>query len=163
MCTFIWADHSSPLINCATLELPISEGGLGLVNMQRRNKSVQAVKLKLYLAFDKRPEWAFFMDAMTGKHVTRKFGHVQNWAKINMFLQKWTISTKSNKDLSSNVLEMLKLAKELHLNFIALKPSQETIRMLPAWYHFGAKKILERIQDSDAAHCLHEKHGVHTV
>ncbi|TFK56226.1 hypothetical protein OE88DRAFT_1621574 [Heliocybe sulcata] len=88
---FIWADHSSPLINRATLEHPVEEGGLGLVNLWHRNKSIQAVKLKLHLNLDDPAPWSPFMNAVMGKYVTAKAGDIQSWAKINTFLQSWDV------------------------------------------------------------------------
>jgi hypothetical protein len=60
---FIWDDDSSPRIALQTLQRPIEEGGLNLLNVNARNEAIDIMWLKTYLNFTQTcPTWAAVTD-----------------------------------------------------------------------------------------------------
>ncbi|KZT22152.1 hypothetical protein NEOLEDRAFT_1218614, partial [Neolentinus lepideus HHB14362 ss-1] len=160
---FIWAGLTRAPIRRDILELPIREGGIGLVNIPRRNRATNAKKVALLLDLQNRPIWAHFANPLMGHHITAESGKIQDWARINVFLQQWNVATHSRTSMPNSILGMLRFAKEAHLSFTALNPSRKLVKSLPAWYHFGAKRFLKAAPNSKAALCLYKTHKVTSV
>lgn len=156
---FLW-DGRSPTISLRTLEQKTQDGGLGVMNLEMRNKAITIMRLKQYLSFDHRPRWAYVADAIMARNITAASGEIDHLAKLNTFLQQWNVArTKLPKRLN----ELLAIAKETNVSFQALKPSRELLNKLPAWYHLGAKRFLKAAPNSKAGRCLRENHKVCTM
>lgn len=153
---FLWKG-SAPMINMETLQKRIQDGGLGVTNLERRNKAILMMQLKQYLAFENRPTWAYVADAIMATKITAASGEIDCLAQINTFLQQWDVARSK---LPPTINAMLKLAKDTNLRFSVLKPSKELVDKLPAWFHFGAKRFLKAASNSQAAKCLREIHKV---
>lgn len=160
---FIW-DAKRPPISIDTLYKPISEGGIKLLNIKARNEAIDIMWLQSYLHLGPtRPTWAFIADALIGKKCSRTSGEVNNLAQMNLYLQTWKPALRTNSSLPDNLYRMLRVGKQYHISFDALKLPESLKALLPAWYHFGIDKHLQKINNVGASKCLRKTHKVRTV
>ena len=62
---FLWDSEKPPRIASSTLELPLENGGINLLNVSTRNEAIKIMWLKSYLDFSPtRPTWAIFTDLL---------------------------------------------------------------------------------------------------
>ncbi|TFY54647.1 hypothetical protein EVJ58_g8730 [Rhodofomes roseus] len=110
--TFMWDSSSSPPVGMDTLYRPISEGGLGLLDLKARNEAINMMWLKRYLTLTpNRPKWAYAMDAILAKHVVKRFGAIDTKAQVNTFLQSWTPAYAARSRLPRYIKDMLSTGK----------------------------------------------------
>jgi hypothetical protein len=161
---FIWED-SKPPVSLDTLYLPIKKGGIKLLDLASRNKAIEVMWLKSYLALGhKRPIWAYVADVLIGENVTKNSGTVSNLAQINAYLQTWKTGLHSGSNLPRHIRTMLKVGQDFNLSFSSLKLPDSLKKKLPAWYHIGVDHQLSaRINNTPASKCLRETHHVKSV
>ncbi|KAI0053707.1 hypothetical protein FA95DRAFT_1633182, partial [Auriscalpium vulgare] len=131
---FLWTeDVKRAPIEISHLYQQTAKGGLDLLDIPSRNKAIEITWLRSYLDLtDKRPTWAFAADVLIAK-----ISEAHNIAKLNTFLQTWSVPTrgKNAATLPKGVIRMLDTAKTYNLNFACLKLSDSLKRQLPAWFH----------------------------
>lgn len=160
---FIW-EEKRPAINSNTLQLPVKEGGLGILDLKARNEAITLMKLKAYLDLSpNRPTWAYVADALIGEAVTRQSRGVHKLAKINIFLQSWSINMQGNSKLTNDLLTMLRTGHKYGVRFDALKLPTKLKRALPAWYHIGTTNNFKHLNNAESSKCLREKHDAKTT
>ncbi|TFY57613.1 hypothetical protein EVJ58_g6920 [Rhodofomes roseus] len=122
---FMWGSDSPPPIGMDTLCRPISEGGLGLLDIKARNEAINLMWIKRYLTLTPdRPKWAYAMDAILAKHVTKNTGAIDKKAQVNTFLQSWTPAYAARSQLPRYMKEMLNIGKKYGVQLEALKSSE---------------------------------------
>ena len=157
---FMWEEDSSPRIALDFLNIPTSEGGLDLLNIQSRNEAIEITWLKTYLDFSpRRHTWATITDLIINKAAPPGISLL---ARINSFLQSWDAPTRGVRldTLNSSIIRMLKTARKYNVNLAAIRISPQLRTQLPAWYHPLAK---HRPMTSIPARCLLRRHKVTTV
>ncbi len=160
---FMWKDSKQKPVVLKTMCKPISEGGLGLVDIPRRNRAIAVKWLQRYLNFDHRPKWALLCDTILAKrHLQRERG-ISDAIKRNVFLQSWSANQGHADPLPRDIKELLRTAKEYGLQLDQLVVLPETAREMPIWYHIEADDRIRRIVTSRASTCLRDNHAVRTV
>lgn len=156
---FMW-DNKHPSVNFDTLQRPLQEGGINLLDIHARVEAIELTWLTPFTDLSpNRPTWCFVEDALIAKAVT-KSSTVDNLAKIHVFLQTWNPSVKN---LPPATRRMLAIAKKYKVHFGALKLSNKLKKKLPIWYHIGTTEPLRRTNNLAASKCLRTNHQVHTV
>ncbi|KAI9061396.1 hypothetical protein FKP32DRAFT_1613104 [Trametes sanguinea] len=62
---FMWGEGKKPAIAMSLLHQSVEEGGLGLLNLTRRNDAIHLMWLSKYLDFQNhRPKWAYLTDKL---------------------------------------------------------------------------------------------------
>lgn len=93
--TFIWDDRKTPPISLTRLERPISEGGLGLMNITVRNRAIDITWVKTYMDMTpSRPTWAYVTDAIIS---TLKPNGIRCQEDITTFLTSWDPPTQGKR------------------------------------------------------------------
>ncbi|KAI0722998.1 hypothetical protein C8Q76DRAFT_767047 [Earliella scabrosa] len=151
---FVWKDDRHPRISRETLYKPISEGGLGLVDIAARNEAIDLMWLRSYLTLgERRPKWAYVADALIARAVIAADRNVEEAAKVNLFLQTWKVNTRRGRDLPEDLRRMLKAGEKYKVRIEAPNPAKKMKLALPLWYHIGR---------SEGSKCLRQNHGVAT-
>ncbi|KAI0037710.1 hypothetical protein FA95DRAFT_1670843, partial [Auriscalpium vulgare] len=131
---FIWSDNTQRApIDLKHLYQKTEDGGLDLLDVAARNQAIEITWLKAYLDLtESRPTWAFATDVLIAK-----ISDAPDVAKLNKFLQTWSVPTKGKnaKLLPRGVIRMLETARTYNINFACLKLSDTLKRQLPAWFH----------------------------
>ncbi len=157
---FIWGQDAKSRIASATLQRPIEEGGLNLLDIESRNEAIELMWLKAYLNFTpSRQPWATITD-----HIIQTAAppHSVKEARGNPFLQVWNVPTRGPRlnKLNDDVKRMLKIAKKYNVNLSAIRLNPHVLAQLPAWYHPTAE---QRPMNNNATKCLLKKHNVSLV
>ncbi|EPS95585.1 hypothetical protein FOMPIDRAFT_48592 [Fomitopsis schrenkii] len=143
---------------------PVAEGGLGLLDIKARNKAIELMWTKRYLALDEnRPMWALAVDALLSVNVRKKDGVIKKKAQVNTFLQDWSPSTHKSSRLPEYLKKMILTAKKFNVSLAAVKLDKEMKCRLPIWYHLGATKKMRRLNNSPESECLRTNHAVTIV
>ena len=158
---FIWGQGTKPRILMATLQRPISEGGLNLLDIESRNDAIEIIWLKVYLNFTtSRQQWATVTDhilfAAAPKYPVEDM-------RDNLFLQAWSIPLQGPRGskLNDDVRRMIKTANKYHVNMDAIRITPHLLNQLPAWYHLHEEE--HRPMNSAQARCMRHKHNVAKV
>ncbi|KAG0691829.1 hypothetical protein DFH29DRAFT_818833 [Suillus ampliporus] len=160
ICTFIWNDHKSPPISLAHLKRPVSEGGLGLLNISTRNEAIEITWVQAFMDLsNSRPAWAFVTDSIIN---SLKPDSIKDQPEINNLLTSWdppTQGIRANR-LPRHIINLIKTARKHNVSFAPLKLSERLKNQMPAWYHLGAPpKMYHRTKDK----CLKDTHNVKSV
>ena len=158
---FIWGQGSKPRIAMATLQRPISEGGLNLLDIESRNDAIKIVWLKAYLNFTtSRQQWAVVTDHILLASAPK---YPVEDARDNPFLQAWTIPLKGPRGsiLNDDIRRMTKTANKYHTNMDAIRITPHLLNQLLAWYHLHKEE--HHPMNSSPARCLRHKHNVAKV
>ncbi|KAJ8455816.1 hypothetical protein ONZ51_g12320 [Trametes cubensis] len=87
---FVWGPGKKATINRDTLMLPVSQGGLNMLDIKARNEAIELMWLKTYLNLsENRPDWAYLADILIAKAIMAESRCVDADARINTFLQTW--------------------------------------------------------------------------
>lgn len=135
---YIWDYDIHPRIALKYLYRPISEGGLGLLDIQTRNEAIELIWLREYLNLTPtRQLWAKITDILINATAPPGTSAV---AVVNTFLQTWQPPTKGPRaaTLNKNIRRMLSVAKRYKTNLAAIRLSPKVKASLPAWYQPGA-------------------------
>ncbi|KAI0337059.1 hypothetical protein BDW22DRAFT_1340565, partial [Trametopsis cervina] len=134
--SFIWPTQATPPVNMETLHLPISKGGIGLMDIEARLTSITLTWLQPLLDFSSgRPAWAFIADALIAQNATTSGPQSDRSSKLQVFLQNWTTNTSSRSSLPYAIRDLLSLAKKNGVTFNAIKIGPELKRKMPLWLH----------------------------
>ncbi|KAJ7657700.1 hypothetical protein DFH06DRAFT_990647 [Mycena polygramma] len=157
--SFMWCDKKAA-INHEILYAPVEQGGKGLVSIASRNDAITLKILQHFLAFGPdRPVWAYFADRIYAKHVPLK-PVLDRESRINPFTQTWSpLIAKLPKCLQT----LYKAADTFGLKLDALAVDKPIKCGLPIWFHIGATKGLNKLNNSQRAKCLRKIHKVTTV
>lgn len=154
--SFIW-EGGSPAVSMDALCRPVEEGGIGLLHIPSRNQAIDLMWAKRYLSLDvHRPRWAFAVDVLLAKAVTKGAGAIRPKAKLNTFLQTWS---PASARLPEYLARMMTTAKRWNVSLAAVKLDHDAKAGLPIWYHLGALKKLRSMNNSHLSHCLRDRHG----
>jgi len=148
---FIWGQESKPWIAPETLQCPINEGGLNILNIQARNEAIELIWLKAYLNFTPScQQWAIITDHII---LTTEPDELVDDARNDPLLQTWKFSLKGPKadKLNNNIKRMLKMAKKYNTKLTAIKITPYILAQLPAWYHVATEN---RPLNNSKAKCL---------
>jgi len=108
--TLIWDGEKAPRIAMETLQRPIKEGGLKILNIKARNEAIEIMWLKQYLNFTtNRPTWAAVTDIIITAAAPPGTSSV---ALTNCSLQSWKPPTRGPRTvtLGNDIARMLKTA-----------------------------------------------------
>jgi ribonuclease HI/exonuclease III len=157
---FIW-DNKRPLVNEETLQLPISEGGLGILDPVARNEAIDMERLRRYLNFGPdRATWAYVVDATINLLHPKEGRRAQ---RQNTFIQNWSVPISGRgwgRKLPSSVVRMLQVADKYNAQVEALRFSESTLGAFPAWHHVGK---FQNTKKTKTEACLYHVHGVRTL
>jgi hypothetical protein len=157
---FIWGQDSPTRIAQSTLQRPINEGGLNILDIKARNDAIELMWLKEYLNFTpSRQQWA----AITNHVVLATApSHSVELANDNPFLQAWNVPLKGKRaeKLNDDIKRMFQVVKKYNTNLAAIKMSPHILTQLPAWYHITTE---QRSLNKATAKCLIQNHKVTKV
>lgn len=160
---FMWKGAAHPTINMDTLQLPVTEGGLNLLDLVARNEAIDLVWLRSYLDLSPtRPRWAHIADILIAGAVHSSYKHLDETSKVNTFLQEWEVSTRQSNRLPQDLLQMLKAAKKYRVRLDVTNPTEALKEALPVWSHVGTTRA-RVMSNSRTARCLRVAHKVSTV
>ncbi|KAI0345424.1 hypothetical protein BDW22DRAFT_1471023, partial [Trametopsis cervina] len=133
---FMWPNQTTPPINLSTLQLPIKDGGLALIDVKARSKAIILSWLIPFLNLtESRPTWAYVADAILALHARKSGPQYDRKMKIQYFLQTWTVNASAKSNLPSFLKDLLNLAKEYKVSFNSIKLNAEAKRRMPLWLH----------------------------
>ncbi len=160
---FVWKGEKNPRILKEMLYRPVSEGGLGLLELKARNAAIELTWVRDYLDLSRnRPTWAYIADILLARSVIATDRVVDKRIRANSFLQTWTVSLMPVARLPEALKRMLKAARKYGVKVDAPNPSESLKQRMPVWYHLG-KGDGRSVANTVASKCLREKHGVTTV
>ncbi len=160
---FVWGNVRTPPVAMATLGSPLSKGGLALLDLHARNEAVEMIWVREYLTFGtNRPRWAAVADLLFARAVTAGDRRVDPSARINAFLQTWSISSSAQAPLPYYLRSLVRVARKFRVRFSALAPSEGLKDSLPIWYHFS-QCTPGPMPNAKSAVCLRNLHGVFDV
>jgi len=138
------------------------QGGRKVMNVTRRNESIDLMWVKQYLSMGPdRPKWAFMMDEIfrmeRPKRAKETHQMIESW---NPLTQDWKPKARS-ANIPRRIRNALRLAKKHGVELEALEPTDETKREMPVWLHRKASREAARIYTTDGAKCLKNKHRTH--
>ncbi|KAJ3824667.1 hypothetical protein F5880DRAFT_1479747, partial [Lentinula raphanica] len=108
---------------------------------------------------ESRAEWAYVADALIAENVPACETSLDEWSRINIFLQSWKTA---KKDLPKDIRDMLKVAKKNNLRLEGIAFSRDIVRSMPIWLHTKVENV-RKTHNSKECRCLREKHKVSTV
>ena len=159
--TFMWADKTQAPVNTKTLYAPMSQGGLGVLDIVTRNKSIEINWIKGYLTFGaERPLWALVADAILARGISKAEENIPLELRQNVFLQTWTARSSS---VPTRLKRSFAAAKDLGLRREGLAFERGILRDMPMWMHGEANDKLRRLNHSKASKCLQSNHNLRTV
>ena len=160
---FVW-DGKKPPVNIDTLNLPVKQGGVKLLDLKARNQAIDIMWLKSYLDLtSKRPMWAYVADILINNNTSKATSNVSASAQLNTYLQSWNTSLHATSKLSKDIIQMMKTGQKFGVSFEALKLSDLIKEQLPAWYHLGTGQHMVSLNNQSASKCLRDNHLVKTV
>ena len=157
---FLWDSESTPRIAPRTLERPLDEGGLNLLNIKARNEAIDIMWLKSYLNFSPtRPSWAVITDLLINATAPP---NVSPLGRFNTYTQNWDPPTRGPRlaHLNNDIVRMISTAKKYNVNLAALRIAPHISARLPAWYH---AKAAPRSLNNIPSKCLLRRHNIKTV
>ena len=159
--TFMWAEKTQSPVNKQTLHAPTSKGGLGVLDLTARNKSIEVEWLKDYLAFGPdRPLWSLVADKILARGIRRTEDGLPLELRQSVFLQTW--SAKSSA-VPHRLRKCFKVANEFGLRREGLAFERKILRDMPIWLHAEADNQTRRLNHSKASRCLQTAHKLVTV
>ncbi len=153
---FIWEGRTKNLIDFETLKSPREQGGLDILDLQARNKAIEAMWLKELLA-EQKPTWTFFAHNIIARAGLKSEKNVDQSVKMNIFLQSFN-AKKSY--LPRDLQRILSIAKETGVRAEGIAFSREIIRKRPIWFHSEADPRIHLLTRSSASICLRDNHAL---
>ncbi|KAI0331330.1 hypothetical protein GY45DRAFT_1249032, partial [Cubamyces sp. BRFM 1775] len=134
--TFLWGEGKKPMVARELLCGPFAEGGLKLLDIRARNEAVELMWLRDYLNLTRwRATWTILADALLARAVAATHKRTDRAARVNTFLQTWTVSTRAAAGLPSPLRRMVRVAERYGVVFHAPNPDLELVELMPIWYH----------------------------
>jgi hypothetical protein len=129
---FVWAGAGRPLISIEYLYQPKEQGGLGLLDIEARNKAIRMMQLKSYMMTGPtRPTWAYLWDEMIARACKED---PSTTGQGNAFLKKWEVPQAGPRaaDLPTDLRETLAVARSFGTTAAAVKMSDKMKRQFPS-------------------------------
>jgi hypothetical protein len=157
-------DGESPMVSLDVLQLPVHQGGKGLLDLSARNKAIELMKVKAYLNLEtNKPRWAMVADELIGRDVSNTPVVVYELSKINTFLQSWAPRQKNHRVLPKSLQQMLKVAKSFGVKLDAPTFHPTLQEEMPIWHH-KSMDPMKRVQNNSIwADCQRTNHHILTV
>ncbi|KAI0339654.1 hypothetical protein BDW22DRAFT_1335904, partial [Trametopsis cervina] len=134
--TFMWPDQTTPPINLSTLQRPIREGGLALIDIKARAKATLLTWLQPFLNLsESRPAWAYVADCLLALNAKKSGPQYDNETKLQYFLQNWSVNASANSNLPRPLKALLNLAKEYNVSLSTIKMNPTAKKKMPLWLH----------------------------
>ena len=161
---FTWDNRSSHPINLPTLDKPLNEGGLKLLNLKARNEAIELQKVRSYLNFEQRPTWAHVADDLLRLNAAGPPTLMaDNKSRLNPFLQSWRPKTSGKYcTLPNSLIHMLRTAKKYNVMLAPIALSKNLKDSLPIWSHLAIPRHAYP-QNPATIRCLHDVHHISTV
>ncbi|KLO08570.1 hypothetical protein SCHPADRAFT_835136, partial [Schizopora paradoxa] len=160
---FMWKDSRQRPVSIETMYRPIHEGGLGLVDIRRRNEALGVKWLQRFLHFEKRPKWTYIGDALIAKNSIKKEKGISNSVKSNIFLQTWKTNRGNKCALPQDLKDLFKTANKFGLLVDQIHVQATIAELMPIWYHIKAARQIRKLTRSKASICLRDVHSLRTV
>ncbi len=160
---YLWDNRHNTPVGMSHVQLPVEQGGLGLLDLHARNDAIDVMWLKSYLDFSsERPLWAYLADDLLANHVPKACRPTIPSLRINTFLQNWNPKMRG---LPDELKAMLNVARKYGLRMEGLAFSRGIMRNMPMWDHSNAsRKELGRLcYPSKVTTCLRQNHRAKTV
>ncbi len=160
---YLWDGRHNVPVGLDHVCLPVSRGGLGMLDLESRSEAIDIMWLKSYLDFSQeRPTWAFVADDLFATHVPKDCRPKKASLRLNPFLQRWKPKARG---LPAELEALLKVARKHGVRLEGLAFSRKIIRAMPMWDHAQADRIrLSRLSvPSKLVTCLQDKHGAISV
>ncbi|KAI4517377.1 hypothetical protein K525DRAFT_211037, partial [Schizophyllum commune Loenen D] len=162
--TFIWGSEKAPPLALRKLYDPIEEGGLKLIDLETRTEAIRLTWLQNYLKFGpERPRWAFVVDALINKNISKSGPQAPEEVRINVMTQTWNANLFQQTSLPREISEMFKVGKKYGIHLMAPQPTLALQSQLPVWYPIGQDPSKQRRYTSKECECLRAKHRILTV
>ncbi|TFK32734.1 hypothetical protein BDQ12DRAFT_616573, partial [Crucibulum laeve] len=127
---FMCTGQGRPRIAMDTLTQDITQGGKNVLDL----KSILITWIKTYLNFgNKRPLWTYVADGLIKQNATKNGQILDEDAKINPFLQDWSVNKTQSSSIPQDLIDMLKIAKKTNVTFHNM--STKIKCKLPIWHH----------------------------
>ncbi len=160
---YLWDERCNTPVGMEHVYLPVSLGGLGILDLSSRSDAVDIMWLKAYMdCSENRPTWAYFADDILATHVPKHCRPKSASLRINPFMQKWKPRARG---LPPELKAIMSVAKRYGLRLEVLAPSKHIRESMPMWDHLYAdRKRLGRLTvPSKLLTCLQTKHLAKTV
>ncbi len=160
---YLWDDRHNTPVGMEHVCLPISQGGLGMMDLEARNEAIDVMWLKAYLDYSsERPLWAFLVDDLFATHVPKDARPREVELRINTFLQRWKPRANGHPE---ELKGMMTVARKYGLRPEGLAMSRDILQAMPMWDHVYADRTkLGRLTiPSKLLTCLRTTHGARTV
>ena len=160
---FIWDNRSSHPINLPTLDKPLNDGGLKLLNLKARNEAIELRKVRSFLNFDQRPTWSYLADDLYSHNSSVSTLAVNDKSRLNPFLQAWCPKTSGKYcTLPDSLIRMFRTAKKYQVALAPIAMSKSLKASLPVWSHLAIPKHAYPRHPS-IIRCLRDVHRISTV
>lgn len=171
--SFIWKGATHHTVNEETLYRPKTEGGMGIISLGSRITAIHIMRLKAWLAAEKRPRWATFAIKLMGKTLAQNQpAKIHPNLRLNPFTQTWNAPTKP--DLTAHwppeLKAMMDSARTQHVSLEPIAPAQSLRETMPVWYHKGLypERVAHRVDMWEVmkysnSKCLINNHHIQTM
>ena len=137
---FVWGKERATM-RIEDMACDPEQGGRKVMNIARRNESIDLMWVKQYLSMGPdRPKWAFMMDKMfrmeRPKWAKETHQMIESW---NPLTQDWKPKARS-ANIPRQIRNALRLARKHGVELEALEPTDETKREMPVWLHRKASR-----------------------
>ena len=158
---FIWGKERA-VICIENMARDVAQGGRKMVDIAKRNMSIDLMWIKQYLNMGpNRPKWAYMVDEIfrmeRPKSAKETHQMIERW---NPLTQDWKPKSRST-NIPRRVQNALRLARKCGVELEVREPSEETKREMPVWLHRKASRDAARIYKTEAAKCLKNNHCKH--
>ncbi len=160
---YLWDERCNTPVGMKHVYLPVSQGGLGILDLSARSEAIDIMWLRTYLDFStERPLWAYVADDLLASHVTKDCQPKELELRLNPFTQNWK---PRKRGLLSELDGMMKVARKFGLRLEGLAISRNIQASMPMWDHtYADKKRLGRLTvPSKLLTCLRAQHDARTV
>jgi ribonuclease HI/exonuclease III len=158
---FLWSYKTRGLIKWDTVIQGREKGGLGIPDIESRTEAIHVMWLKKWLSpRSQRPIWAYLVDEIIKLNVQKK-PIVDEASRINWIMQSWHESEAVDSKISTNIREMLRVARKYKTGFDSPKISLETKLEMPIWHHHAIQN--NYYWNKKAARCLRNNHKITKV
>ncbi len=123
---FIWEGKTKNLVNLELSKAPKSQGGLDILDISARIKSINLMWVKSLL-IEERPRWTFFANDILARAELSAERNIPKEIKSNIFLQLFNAKIQY---LPKDLAVMLKTAKEVGLRPEGIAFSRQIMRQM---------------------------------
>ncbi|KAJ7183869.1 hypothetical protein C8R46DRAFT_841956, partial [Mycena filopes] len=129
-----------------------------------RNQAIDVMWLKSYLDLGPdRAIWGYVADATYAARTPQSENGVDPKVRVNPFLQSWKTSCGARSKIKPELKSLLDTAKTFQVRPEGIAFSRDILREMPVWYHREADPGIRRLNHSEPADCLRDRHRVISV